>query len=180
MNRLVPLWLLLFSANTSAALVDWTLKNVRFDDGGTASGSFTLDTDTGLLSNVAITTTDGTEGWIVYCDEEGCIYEFFPGSNIWAGEYSETGGESQFSYADPDPEYPFSLSFTFSGELDGGLDRYAITGGGQSDTDGGSAFYRSVVGGHVTAVPLPAAIWLFVSALGVLGWQRRSRVPVPA
>ncbi|TDJ44567.1 MAG: VPLPA-CTERM sorting domain-containing protein [Gammaproteobacteria bacterium] len=27
----------------------------------------------------------------------------------------------------------------------------------------------------ITAVPVPAAIWLFASALGLLGWTRRRR-----
>lgn len=34
----------------------------------------------------------------------------------------------------------------------------------------------AVHSGDVTAVPVPAAAWLFGSALGLLGWMRRKRV----
>lgn len=33
---------------------------------------------------------------------------------------------------------------------------------------------RDIIGGSVNAVPVPAAVWLFASALAGLGWLRRS------
>lgn len=42
------------------APVVWTLSGVTFDDGGTASGTFTYDVGTNSYSSVAITTTNGT------------------------------------------------------------------------------------------------------------------------
>ena len=37
------------SAEANATLVQWTLNNVTFNDGGTASGYFRVDTVTGQL-----------------------------------------------------------------------------------------------------------------------------------
>lgn len=42
------------------APVVWTLSGVTFDDGGTASGTFTYDVGTNTYSSIAITTTNGT------------------------------------------------------------------------------------------------------------------------
>ncbi len=44
-------------------------------------------------------------------------------------------------------------------------------GGGSSKANGGFAW--AVRSGDVSAVPVPAAVWLFGSALGLLGWIRR-------
>src|SRR5579872_1587874 len=40
-----------------AASVVWVLNGINFDDGGTASGTFTYDPVTNLYTNVNITTT---------------------------------------------------------------------------------------------------------------------------
>jgi len=44
----------------SADGVTWTLHDMAFSDGGTASGSFTYDATTNTLTNINITTTAGT------------------------------------------------------------------------------------------------------------------------
>lgn len=43
-----------------AVPVGWTLNGVTFNDGGTASGSFTYDADTNQFSAINIVTTTGT------------------------------------------------------------------------------------------------------------------------
>jgi hypothetical protein len=47
------------SVTASAGPILWTLDGVTFAGGGAASGSFDFDADTGLYSNVDITTTTG-------------------------------------------------------------------------------------------------------------------------
>jgi len=56
----VVLTVLLFSMQAQAAVVTYTLQDVTFEDGGTASGSFDFDTITMIFSNIEITTTAGT------------------------------------------------------------------------------------------------------------------------
>ncbi len=43
----------------SASVVNWTLSDVTFQDGGTASGAFSIDSATGKLTTFDVTTTDG-------------------------------------------------------------------------------------------------------------------------
>ncbi len=55
------------SAPVQASVIDWTLEGVTFDDGGTASGMFSIDSSTGQLVSYDITTTLGsTLGGTVY------------------------------------------------------------------------------------------------------------------
>jgi hypothetical protein len=51
--------LISLSLTASAGPLLWTLEGVTFAGGGTASGSFDFNADTGLYSNVDITTTTG-------------------------------------------------------------------------------------------------------------------------
>ena len=48
------------AADAEAAPILWTLNQVAFDDGGTASGSFVFDTETSVYSLIDITTTAGS------------------------------------------------------------------------------------------------------------------------
>jgi hypothetical protein len=47
-------------SHAEAAVLQFTLENSTFDDGGTASGSFDYNTVTGAYTNIDITTTSGT------------------------------------------------------------------------------------------------------------------------
>jgi hypothetical protein len=52
-----------------ASVIDWTLQNVVFSDGGSASGTFSTDSATGDVLNFDITTTSGSKlGGTVYDD----------------------------------------------------------------------------------------------------------------
>ena len=55
----LSIWFLL-SGVAQAITIEWTLNDVVFTDGGTASGSFLYDTDTSTYSNVSIVTTAGS------------------------------------------------------------------------------------------------------------------------
>jgi len=58
----VALSFLAFIAIAQAAPLQWTLTDVTFDDGGTATGSFVYDADSNTYSNIALKTTAGTAG----------------------------------------------------------------------------------------------------------------------
>jgi hypothetical protein len=65
MRRLFMTWLalLIFAAlagSASAAPAVWTLQGVVFNDGGTATGSFSYDPITDTFSDVDVTTTAGS------------------------------------------------------------------------------------------------------------------------
>lgn len=51
--------LLFASSAVSAAILTWTLQNVSFSDGGTASGSFDYDADTNTYSDFSISVSGG-------------------------------------------------------------------------------------------------------------------------
>ncbi len=55
--RAVSAFMVTLGCAAQAAPITWNLSNVGFADGGTASGSFQYDADTGSYSNIAITTT---------------------------------------------------------------------------------------------------------------------------
>jgi hypothetical protein len=48
------------ASSAEASPILWTLNQVTFDDGGTASGSFVFDAETSVYSGIDITTTAGT------------------------------------------------------------------------------------------------------------------------
>jgi hypothetical protein len=58
----VAIGFLLFAAPqlSFASTITWTLSDVTFDDGGSASGSFTTDSTTGAVTSFNIVTTAGT------------------------------------------------------------------------------------------------------------------------
>jgi hypothetical protein len=51
---------LLWGQNANAAPILWTLDDVTFRDGGTASGSFIFDADTSIYSSIDVETTAGS------------------------------------------------------------------------------------------------------------------------
>ena len=77
------------------------------------------------------------------------------------------------------------LTFSISGVEGDTVDDYAI--GNADDNDGMNEFFAAHVAGYAdsqtgntsgkfagsTLVPIPAAVWLFGSALGMMGWMRR-------
>lgn len=59
---IAALALLILSAAAHAIPVRWTVTNLSFTDGSTASGSFVYNADTGVVSDISITTTTSGVG----------------------------------------------------------------------------------------------------------------------
>ena len=190
---------LALSIASHAAPITWQLNDVTFASNqtegvgpfdGTATGSFTYDAGTNTYSNVNITTT-GSGYW----GTDNCGDSILCGPYIRATDlYSTLSATSlQATPTSSDPTnaigyYGISMLFVGSGLTDAGGTVNLYTAGGTDgegicatvgcDPTGASAVsaFRGFSGGSVSAVPLPAAAWLFISAIaGLAGAKRLSR-----
>ena len=149
------------SLPASAATIDYVLVNVTFSDGGTATGTFSWDTVTGTPSAYNITTTaTGSFGGFVY--------------NSGTSSASTTSGlfgPDRFAL-----EYPYfspTLVLRFANPLSSGGTDFLLTGLNSYECMNCSPYRVVTAGAAVEVVPVPAAVWLFGSALGVMGVMRR-------
>jgi hypothetical protein len=164
MRSILLLVTLLVSLTANAAPVTWTVNSLMFDDGGTGSGTFSYDADTNTYSNIDILTTAGTAS-------TGAPYM------------------SVIDFAPNDADYltvmvvplagTHSLELSFAASLTNAGGIIAIEGVGES-LCGQECMYpavrlRDITSGQISAVPVPAAVWLFGSALAGLGWLRRKQ-----
>jgi hypothetical protein len=169
--RHLMLFLLLLGSTTAYAIpVTWTLDSVTFDDGGVAFGSYTYDAVSNTYTNVAITTSSGVGGFPGSFYEDACnvstchpdyedsrpVFGLLDGTNLerivvltLEGPMTNSGGILEILVGGP--------ACTTSCEVDDILNS------------------RTIVAGSVSAVPIPAAVWLFGSALAGLGWLRRKQ-----
>jgi hypothetical protein len=161
--------LFLISAAVNAASVKWELTDVVFDDGGTASGSFTYDADSNVYSNISIVTTLGSI-------HGGAEYQFLnpffePREDRLLVVEQETAESGSYAF---NLLFDESLIYKITGDEVGfGNANEALC---SLLCNGIVAPVRRVSSGVVTAVtPIPAAAWLFGSALAGLGWLRRKQ-----
>jgi hypothetical protein len=156
--RLILATILLLNAVAANAIpVTWELQDIIFNDGATASGSFIYDADLDAFSNINVVTTSS---------------EVIEGST-----YTEIGS----SFAGPGDVY---LGVTYNDNLVFELQEDMSNSGGTISVVIGCGFtcgsfetewglYRNVSSGSISSVPVPAAVWLFGSGLGLLHWFRR-------
>jgi hypothetical protein len=71
--------------------VKWELEEVVFDGGGTASGSFMIDVDTGVFSDVLITTTAGAYPGATYSGE--VFSTIFAGNSLQFVRFASASGD---------------------------------------------------------------------------------------
>jgi hypothetical protein len=163
---------LLLSVSANAVPVIWTLDGVTFEDGYTAEGSFVYDADLGFngtYSDISITTysASGTN----FVDQLG------------------DGGLRDPDRVAMSDNVDYFLGLVFASPLTsaaGSVELVPDLGDGMNSLDAGcSSFigcgapdisnFRSITSGRVigNVVPIPAAAWLFGSALAGLAWVRR-------
>lgn len=157
-----------------ATPVQWTLSDVLFDDGGTATGSFIYDADSATYSNISITTTDALLVPVA------TFTTLLSGSATDAAFATSAGNQTglpflQFLYFQfpltnaggtlylIDPFFPAASSF----------DGACVNAGCTSVAYGRTMLDGGITGGAPAVVPVPAALWMFGSALVGLGICRR-------
>ena len=173
---LIAAALSVFSVSANAIPVEWTLENIRFDDGTGATGSFVFDADTSEWSDINIRTSiansfDGA----TYLELSASATKPSFDDEVWV--VNESSG-----FIDPRAfllllEGPMTnaggiINLQLFGEIacddvtcdDGYLLRRSEL---EENTNDGPGYISGSV------VPVPAAVWLFGSALAGLGWFRR-------
>jgi hypothetical protein len=188
---------LTLSLNAAAAPVTWVLDGVTFASSevqgpgpydGVATGSFTYDADTNIYSDVSITTTGSGIWGTDNCGDSALCGTYIRATDLYA---PLTATSLQITPTASDPidstgYYGISLQFVSALTNAGGTVQLFTAGG--TDGEGicknpdclpegaaGVTAFRGFSGGSVSAIPVPAAVWLFGSALAGLGWMRRKQ-----
>jgi hypothetical protein len=177
-----------FVAPASAdTIANFTLDGVTFGDGGTATGSFTLDLDTSTLSNVNIITSLNTDSFgtigTTYNDlgantftngttaqfEFDNFYYFFP--------IPFPTGEDSLVIDLPGPLTAANLAGSSSFAASGSESEYFFLCGGGLGGDfcGARTITAGTLDTGLSATPLPATLPLFAGGLGFVGYLTRRR-----
>jgi hypothetical protein len=149
------------SSSAFAAPVTWTLYDAFFDGGGSATGQFTYDASLNVYSDVQITTTPWEAGGFPSAAS-------FDDSTIIDSSYENLLLENGVVYEEIN---------MFFGQGEGLTDAGGTVSLFIRSTIVGTATLRRATAGYVStvsAVPVPAAVWLFGSGLvGLIGVARR-------
>jgi len=160
-----------------AAPVTWTLTDVVFADGGTVTGSFVYDADTDAFSAVSISSPS-------LPPPEGEVKDPILFGGLWNDCASYTplvAGRFGLQCAAPTAGSSLRLVFDTALGNEGGTLALQPTSGPRGSMEvytTGEGTIRAITGGSLvgsSVVPIPAAAWLFGSALAGLGFTRRRR-----
>jgi len=165
-----------FSVSANAAIVqyDMTFADSGGGDGYSAgtngTGVFFWDTVAEEMTSFTWDFGSGKTGGVI--DTSGLtgqiLFEAFTGNNVVAGQDwsvdSDGLGLSGGYLINP---FPIG-SIGFEGIYADSASEYRVN-------DGAGVYYRGTYSVSASAVPVPAAVWLFGSALAGLGWMKRKQ-----
>lgn len=157
-----------FANMANASLITWTFSGATFNDGGTLSGWFMADTDTGTVTNWDITTTAGSSLPGFHFDL-GSSYLY--GYNVWSSNPNSFVLVRTAPFAQPYINLSFDASWLTSGVLN--FDTSGFTAGTWECNN--CASVRFLTSGQATSVPEPMGIALFGLGLLALILPRRAR-----
>ena len=197
MKKLIPLILLLGWGQVWAIPVMWTLDGVTLEEpvwdrdftltgelyyGAGVTGSFVYDADTNIYSDVFITTEEGNPPPFIFWIEQTYTEDAFTffGSPVRSASSDGVTLAKNYSCGFDFCDGILSLVYTSSLTNSGGtvaLDTSGVSKEHFVAAGGGFVAERYIISGTLTGtvVPIPAAVWLFGSGLGLLGWMKRKR-----
>ena len=169
-NIIVSVCLYFVASSAFATPIEWDI-NFTLSDGATGSGSFYYDQDSNSYTGISITTTAGEAPF------NGETFEYLMPSN-------QSSAAALFLVSDLPGDLTGvpGMYFILNGSLIDPSGTYQIIEGFESFCadfycNDNASELREIYSGTVTAsaVPVPAAVWLFGSALAGLGWVRRKQ-----
>ena len=186
--RLKILFILLLAAGQAvAAPVTWTLDGLTFDGGdpgnpGPITGSFVYDADTNTYSDISI--LSDWYGELTFTGENNLYPSYFspPALDAPLTDFSDTGMTlaGTMGWCSIAGCIQKELTLVFDTALTNAGGTVGLVSGVSNErvyTNMGEGLLnsRTLVSGVITTVPIPAAVWLFGSALAGLGWLRRKQ-----
>lgn len=157
---------MLASSLPAAAIpITYTLNNVTFVDGTSATGSFEFDANTHLSSAYNISTTAGIMSAFTWNKSDSGLY------------YGGGAGPNNFTLITTNGQRVFNFSFLAPFTNAGGTNIINIASTYECNNCG---TFRRVTGGTVSSlapavVPEPGSVALMLSAIGALGFAARRR-----
>lgn len=152
-------------APAHAVTLNWTLHNVAFNDGGTASGTFSTDSANGQVTAFNIGTTAGTiRGAAAYNPATSTVF----GYNIFSANSFTIVTKNTFN-----PYLNLSFAHTLAS---GGVNTLNVGGPGAGSWECSNCdALRSVISGSASTVPEPASWALMLVGFGGLGMALRAQ-----